>query len=364
VPPEGVIEVVNRYNAGAAAPQLSAVSPIVLPRDRHLRSPDRSQFLASVVDHRTRPGSRALGRLARHLLGRDVGVALGGGAAFGLAHVGVMKALDDHGIPVDAIVGTSMGSIVAAAYAAGLDTDEMVRIALELGNDIRRIVSVLDLNPFSPGIVSGDRMEHIFGPLLDEVDTFADLVVPLRTVATDIETGERISLDRGRVFDAVRASSAIPIVIAPMQLDGRVLVDGAMCDPVPAGVVADMGSSIVIAVNVVPQLRKGVTTVLSRASQRVAALNPMNLVRRRGPRPNLVDLAMNSIQTLQHELGDFKAIGADALITPDLADFTWIDFYRPGELIDRGEAATKAAIPEIERVLGSRGRFPALVADA
>jgi NTE family protein len=343
--------VLNLHDSRARPVPVHSNEPFVLRNDPLVQGVDAPAAAEIVVRHRMTPASRTLHRLVRTLLGSTVGVALGGGAAFGLAHVGVLEALDRHRIPVDVVVGTSMGSIVATAYAAGMPTDEMHVLAERIGRSVRTFVSMVDLNPLRAGVLSGRKLQRTFNPLLGSVETFDDLIVPCRTVAADIESGERVCIDRGRLEDAFRASSSIPLLVAPWLHGGHVLVDGAMVDPVPAEVTREMGADLCLAVNVVPHLRKGVTNVISRTIQAVSNLNPLSRTR---PTPNVADTAMNTIQSLQHELGHFKAASADVRINPELADITWIEFYRAPEIIERGERAVEESLPAIHRVLAER----------
>jgi NTE family protein len=179
-------------------------------------------------------------------------------------------------------------------------------------------------------------------------------VVPCQTVATDIETGERVCIGEGRLDAAFRASCAVPMLWAPVRRDGRTLVDGGIVDPVPAAVVRDAGADVCIAVNVVPRLEKGVETILTRLSKRMKALNPVTYLTGTRDMPNRFDIVMNSIQILQNELGTFKAVSADVLIGVDLSGFTWVEFYRALELIERGAEAAERALPEVKRVLDER----------
>jgi NTE family protein len=143
---------------------------------------------------------------------------------------------------------------------------------------------------------------------------------------------------------------------SPVRSGGRTLVDGGMIDPVPADVVHEMGADICIGVNSVPALKKGVKTVLSRWYQKVNALNPLSYLGASRELPSTFDTVMNAIQVLQHELGTFKAITADVRINPELADFTWIEFYRPLEIIERGARATEEALPSIRAAIDQRLR--------
>jgi NTE family protein len=353
-PPQGGRRLVvhNLFDDRAQPIALNRNEPFVLRRDDRLASMPAEAGAELVLGEHLTPVARTLRRLTRTLLGTTVGVALGGGAAFGLAHVGVLEVLDDACVPVDLVVGTSMGSIVATGYAAGIPSADMHQIAERVGRSPRTLAGLVDLNPTAPGLLSGRRLQRTFNPLLGSAETFADLVVPCQTVAADIESGQRVCIGSGRLEDAFRASSSIPLLIAPWVHDGKVLVDGAIVDPVPAEVARDMGADLVFSVNVVPHLRRGVTTVISRVTRSVSILNPLSL-RHRGL-PNFADTLMNTIQTLQHELGHFKAASADVRINPELADITWVEFYRAPEIIRRGQEAAEEALPDIRRALAER----------
>jgi NTE family protein len=163
-----------------------------------------------------------------------------------------------------------------------------------------------------------------------------------------------VAIGSGSLKAAFRASASVPLVWAPVNHEGRVLVDGAMCDPVPAEVVRGMGADICIAVNVIPLPRKGVDTAVTKLSRSVSRINPLAYLGDPAL-PNMFDVLMNSIQTLHYELGNFKAISADVCINPEVSRFTWTDFHRADELIERGAEATRRALPEISRVLEDRG---------
>jgi NTE family protein len=348
----GALRVLNLFNKGARPIPINSSEPFVLPRDPELERLSGRAIGAAALREGS-PLGPPLRRLARKLLGQSVGLALGGGAAFGLAHIGVFRVLEDAGIPVDLVAGTSMGSIVGLGWASGIPLQELERLALRLGTP-RTMLSALDFTLTRPGLLAGDRLVSIFGPLLGEVTDFRQLVRPARTVATDVETGERVAIGSGSLTQAFRASASVPLVWAPVKHEGRVLVDGAMCDPVPAEVVREMGADICIAVNVIPLPRKGVDTVITKLSRGVGRLNPLSYM---GDRelPNMFDVVMNSIQTLHYELGNFKAISADVRINPDLSAYTWTDFQRARDLIEKGAEATTQALPEIRRVLRERG---------
>ena len=349
-PAPGLLRVVNRFADDAAVP-VDRCEPFLLPVDPALAAGGPGA-LPGVLADGARPFTRVVGRLTRKLLGTTVGVALGGGGAFGIAHVGVLAALDDAGLPVDLVAGTSMGSIVGIGLAAGLSPAQMGEIAGRIGN-VRTALSVIDPSASGTGLLRGRRLVSIFSPLIP-VESFDELTLPCRVVAMDIESGDRVSIGSGRLTEAFRASCSVPVVFSPTRVDGRILVDGGMVDPVPADVAREMGADLVVAVNVVPHLRPGVSTALTRTFRRVRYLNPLSY--RSGARhaPDIVDVFMNSIQAVQHELGHYKALNADLLVNVDTAEFTWIDFHRATEIVARGYEAGARMAPEVGAALDRR----------
>jgi NTE family protein len=345
--------VLNLYNRESSPIPIRHCEPFVLSVDPELVRRDSTSALGYLRQNAGTPASASLRRLARKVLGGTVGVAVGGGAAFGIAHVGVFRVLEENGIPVDLVAGTSMGSLVAIGYAAGIRGAEMREIASRIGN-VRTTLSALDFTLTKPGLLAGSRLIEIFGPLLGDTETFEELVLPCQVVATDIQSGERVAIGSGRLDAAFRASCSAPLIWAPVRRDGRVLVDGAIVEPVPAQLVSEMGADVCIAVNVVPPLVEGVETVISKMYRKLNRLNPLSYLSDSRDLSNMLDIVMNSIQMLQYELGNFKAISADVRINPDLSGYTWIEFYRAMELIERGAEAAERALPEIRRVLDER----------
>lgn len=353
-PSGGRFEVLNLHNPECAPIPINHCQPFVIPDDPTLHGLELSAQVERVLEDRWSQASVVLRRLVRKMLGGSVGIALGGGAAFGISHVGVLEVLEEGGVPIDLVAGTSMGSIVGLGYAAGLRPTEMVDIARRIGTRRNAVLAMLDLTLSKPAIFSGAKMARLFSGLAGQAETFEQLVLPCRSVAVDVETGERVSIGAGRVDTAYRASSAVPVVWAPLKLDGRVLIDGSMIDPVPADVVREMGADLCIAVNVVPPLKKGVQTGLSRWFHRAKRLNPFVYLDRNQDMPSMFDVLMNTIQMVQRELGNYKAIPADVSIDPDLTEFTWSEIYRAEELIERGRAAAEQALPVVRRLLAER----------
>jgi NTE family protein len=343
-------QVVNLFNPGSKPISLSHCEPFVLPSDPSLSGNDAADFIRA---KRRAHAALPIQRLARKLLGSTVGLALGGGAAFGIAHLGVLRVLEQNDVPIDLVAGCSQGSIIGVGYAAGISIEEMISIARKLGQR-RNFFMAMDFTLTRPGVLAGNRIIEIFAPLLKGKETFEDLVMPCRTVATDIESGERVAIGEGKLSSAFRASASVPMVISPFRLGNRSLVDGGVADPVPAEVVNAMGADLCVAVNVVPPLKKGVENAVSRTYRQLNRLNPLSYIGDSRYLPNLFDIIMNAMQILQYELGNFKAISADVLINPDLSDFTWIEYYRAQELIQRGADAAERALPAIKRAYSQK----------
>ena len=337
-------QVINLYNPESTPISISHCEPFVIPQDAGLQNGNSSEYARH---NRRGAGALPLRRLARKLLGATIGVALGGGAAFGVSHLGVLKVLEENDIPIDLLAGCSQGSIIGVGYAAGIGVEEMIAISRQLGQK-KNILMPIDVTISRPGILAGERFVNIFSPMLGEKRTFEDLVIPCRTVATDIESGERIEIGAGSLVQAFRASASVPMVFAPIKIGDRVLVDGGVADPVPAEVVQHMGGDFVIAVNVVPPMKKGIENEVSKLIKLVNRFNPLSYLEGSRNMPNMFDIIMNAMQILQYELGNFKAISADVRINPDLSDFTWVEYYRSEELIQRGVEAAERAMPSIK----------------
>lgn len=174
---------------------------------------------------------------------KRVGLALSGGAARGMAHVGVLQVLEGEGVPVDCIAGTSAGALVGAACAAGMNSEQLYEMAMTFR--WRQIA-----RPVWPrhGLVSFARLESLIINLIGDV-TFADLALPFAAVTTDLETGQPLILREGRVAPAVRASCSVPGFVTPVELNDRQLIDGGVSNNLPISVARDLGADVVIAVD-------------------------------------------------------------------------------------------------------------------
>lgn len=267
---------------------------------------------------------------------RKVGLALGGGAARGLAHIGVLEVLEKEAIPIDIIAGTSAGAVVGALYAQGKDASQMKKLALDLS--WKRLAPLVDPSLPKTGLIKGKKIKDLLTLLIGGDIQFSDLKIPFACVATDIETGEKVVIDRGSVPEALRASISIPAIFTVVKWEGRYLVDGGLVDPVPVSVVKQMGADFVIAVNVIPE-------VAERARR-------VDKERAKGSKePNIIQVIMQSIYIGAYVLVRTSVEEADVVIEPQVAHIGAGDFLCGQDCIRQGELAAQASIPEIKRKL-------------
>ncbi|AKA25982.1 membrane protein [Pseudomonas chlororaphis] len=278
-----------------------------------------------------------------------IGLVLSGGAARGLAHIGVLKALEEQGVKIDAIAGTSMGAVIGGLYASGYKIDELEKLAL--GIDWQQALSDAPPREDVPfrrkqddrdflvkqklsfrddgslglplGVIQGQNLTLLLESMLahaSDTRDFDKLPIPFRAVATDIASGEKVVFRKGHLPRVIRASMSIPAVFAPVEMDGRLLVDGGMTDNIPLDVARDMGVDIAIVVDIGTPLRsrKQLATVVDVLNQSIT------LMTRRNSEEQLASLHKN-----------------DVLIQPPLASFGVTDFGRAQEMIDAGYRATR-----------------------
>jgi len=248
-------------------------------------------------------------------------LALSGGAVHGLAHIGVLTVLEETGIPVDYVAGTSGGSLIGAFYAAGWPTKQMRAVAGQIG--WRQLVR--PAWPGRGGLVSFYQLERFVAVRLGN-PRFSDLPRPFAAVAGDLATGCPVPITSGFVAPAVCASAAVPGIVVPVEIEGRWLGDGGVFDNLPVNVVREMGADYVIAVNVCGLRWGQARSVLGRG---LAAIE------------SAVRWAGGGIHS------------ADCVIEPDIADLSYVRFANRAELIARGEAAAKAALPGVQAALSA-----------
>ena len=248
-----------------------------------------------------------------------VGLALSGGFARGIAHIGVLRVLREAGIPIDVVAGTSVGALIGAAYCAGTTLEEMERIGAG--------TSFADFGRWTPswlGLATNQRLEK-FLSRFTQIKTFEEMSTPLAIAATDINAGVSVYYTRGLVGPPLRASCAYPGLFVPIQFEGRTLVDGFLTAPVPLEGALLLGAEVVIAVY----------------------LEAGNIEQPR----TFTDVLSRSFTIIQRHTDLTWRQQADVIIEPDVTPFVWDDFTKTPEMVAAGKAATLAALPAIRAAI-------------
>ena len=257
-----------------------------------------------------------------------IGLALGGGGARGFAEIGVLRVLEQEKIPIDLVVGTSVGSLIGAFYA---DTGSVLDAEfLAVTVEEEDLFDYGALAFFSGGLVKGERLERFLTTHLKH-RTIEEMAVRFAAVATELRTGKTVAFERGAIAPAVHASCAIPGVFVPVQIGGVTYVDGGVTNPIPADIARAMGAHIVIAVAIPAAVPEDVPQ-------------------------NPVAVAYHSTTIMAGEIGRLRAREADVVIEPDVGDVAYDDFSLKKRLIADGEAAARAALPAIRREIWDRTR--------
>lgn len=256
-------------------------------------------------------------------------MALGGGSARGLAHIGVLEAFEEAGLPVDVIAGTSMGAVIGALYAAYRDVERIKRLTRRFG--AVRFAVLFEPSLPKTGLIRGRRLEEELKAALGEAQ-FSDLEMPFACVATDIDNGERVVIRDGLVWEAVRASVSLPVFFSVAKRAGRNLVDGELVDPVPVGVARQLGADLVVAVN---------------ATRSRNGIKPSE--------PNILTVALQVIHIAGNRIIDSCLREADIVIEPDMDSISSVDFHRVNECVQLGKQAAEEMVPEIKRRLAAIG---------
>lgn len=289
-----------------------------------------------------------------NLLGLDshikVGVAFSGGAAKGLAHIGVLKALEEVGVRVDYIAGSSMGALVGAAYASGIAADSLERIALQ--TDWMTLIKLFFPTFSSAGLIRGNRIVDYLDDLYGSRN-IEDLALPFTATATDLSSGDLLLIDRGNVAEAVRASISIPVVFAPVFKENRCLVDGALVNAVPVDVVRNMGAEFVIAVNVLNLVTDSIDMVAFEDEQNNEGQ----------PKPadetassedvdyrGISRIIYQTVMITEMKLAQFQLdiCQPDLIIEPNAINIRGWDFHKAEQVIDVGYQSAKKAFNEFK----------------
>jgi NTE family protein len=251
----------------------------------------------------------------------------------------MLRVFAREGIPIDMVSGTSMGALLGAFYCAGNSPDRIQEIAK--GITKRWLIENIfgDLTLPHAGFLAGQTISAFLRSILGNIE-FEQLLVPFAAVATDIRTGHEVVIKEGRVVDAVRASTSLPIIFRPFLYKGQYLVDGGLVNPVPTSTVANMGANILISVNLTakPSVRHGLGRL-----PRTFPLVPRS--------PGLMEVFFKMIYTMQYEIAQARTEIAHVVIAPDMRDFLWTDLNRSEEIIKVGEAAAEEAVAKLKGLL-------------
>jgi NTE family protein len=269
---------------------------------------------------------------------KKIGLALGGGGAKGLAHIGVIKVLEKYGIPIDFIAGTSMGALVGGWYAIRKKIKLLETLFLEIDNSetysMNKVMKARDGALFSDKNVIR-RLEGAFEDL-----TFEDCQLPFAAVATDVATGEEVIIKEGRLADAVRASVSLPLIFKPVKRDGRLLIDGGFVNPVPADVVKDMGADFVIAVDV---------------SSKWLNIPENESTLKEG---NIHSVMSEVFSAIEYQVAKQILQYADIILRPAVLSYDWLAFNRAEEIIEKGRDEAMRNLKEIQDKTGCRLEEP------
>lgn len=297
--------------------------------------------------------------------GLRLGLAFGGGAARGWAHVGVIRALQKEGIEPEVVCGTSIGALVAAALASG-EFDRFEQWLRNLG--VMDVVGLMDVG-FSGGLLKGDRLMSFFAKTFRD-RPIAELKLPFAAVATDLKTGAEVWLREGSTAQAVRASIALPGLLAPVTNQARILVDGGLVNPVPVSLARAMGADVVLAVDLNADilgrhLKQEADTDRADMPQsewfgdlpETLSARLSQLFGQAGPTvPSVFDVVASSINIMQVRITRSRMAGEppDVTVSPRVAHIGLLEFHRAAEAIEAGYQATLPVLPALRENLGLR----------
>ncbi|WP_375413420.1 patatin-like phospholipase family protein [uncultured Bradyrhizobium sp.] len=298
-----------------------------------------------------------------------IGLALGGGAARGFAHIGIVRTLVAHGIVPNVVVGTSIGAVVGGSYAAG-HLDRLEEWARSL--QPRNILGYLDIRLNGSGLIGGDKLAGQLQAALGDM-LIEELPLKFATVATEVRTGHEIWLTHGRIVEAMRASYALPGIFSPVLVGDRWLVDGALVNPVPVSAARALGAEIVIAANLSSDVFAHSTTIYSHGASTGAPepvieavapkrglgkfFSPERTMKREffggGGRPGISTVMVDAFNIMQDRITRARLAGdpPDLLISPRVGQIGWFDFHRADDLIAHGARAAERAIESIQEAI-------------
>jgi NTE family protein len=303
----------------------------------------------------------------------QIALVLGSGGARGLAHIGVIKALEEHKVPVGLVTGTSIGALIGGLFASGINVNSLEKIVREV--DKIMVAKILMPKLFAAGFIDNKRVIVFIKELTGSV-RIENLKLPFAAVATDFITGEEVIFDKGPLVDAIMASIAIPTVFQPVLLNNRYLIDGGLSNPLPISVAKEMGAQKIIAVNVSPNPKRITKKNKRKKTEEIKILikklpslfaglrneNKQNLIQSdpddkiekdeivQFNSPTILNVFLQSISISTNNLmiQRLRYAQPDILISPSIEDFDMLEFYKGHEIIACGYDAALKALPEIK----------------
>jgi len=256
-----------------------------------------------------------------------VGLALGSGGSWGLTHIGVLKVMEENKIPMDYISGSSMGAIIGACYALNPNIKELEKKTSDLTK--WRLIKLVDVSIPKISLISGNNIRNFIEELIGD-KSFSDTKIPLKIIATDLESGKEIIINKGKLIDAIMASISIPGIFPPIRLPEGLLVDGGVINPTPTNIVKKMGSDIVIGVDLTMQSKAELTN------------------------PKMFQTLMRSYEILRTQSTKFNINEDDKnllIIKPNTTKLRSFKFHEIQKFIDEGERVAREALPKIKKLI-------------
>jgi NTE family protein len=307
---------------------------------------------------------------------KQIAVVFGSGGARGLAHIGVIRALEENRIPIDIITGTSIGALIGGLYASGKSVDSMEKIIGDV--DKMMVAKILMPKFFAPGVIDNKKIIEFIKGLVGDVK-IENLKIPFAAVSTDFITGEEVVFNKGFVVDAIMASIAIPTIFQPVFFNNRYLLDGGLSNPLPISIATEMKATSIIAVNVSPNPQRITRKIKSKKTKEVKLLikriptmvsnllpesiNPflkgeiaskaIDNIDAQSYSPTLMNVFLQSISISTNNLIRQRLRNAkpDVLISPPIEDFDMLEFYKGSEIIKCGYEETINSIHEIQQCI-------------
>ena len=260
-----------------------------------------------------------------------IGIALGSGGARGLAHIGILRILEENNIPIDYIAGVSIGSIVGAYYAVNLEIKSLEEKILRLTK--KDLFKLIDLTSPKRALIAGNKIKSFIDKLIEH-KSFSDAKIPFKVITTDLCSGDEIQINNGRLVDAIRASISLPGIFPPVKRDNRLLIDGGVVNPTPIDIVKEMGADVIIGVDLTMK-------------------NPIKL-----ENPTIVETLTRSFEILRTQTAKFNIHKfKDAIIIqPHFSSkLDSYRFYETQKFIEEGKWVAREVLPKIKKLIGIKG---------